>query len=641
VRATNRPCTVGEDGEGFKSDLSFMKTGNFCARLAVLPLALGYCSVGHAQALSGAVVPTLAEVVVTATRSETRADVVISDVTVITRAQIESGAGRTVSELLARQAGVQTSSNGGQGKTSSVYVRGTENRHVLLLVDGVRYGSSTSGTPNFDSIPLEMIERIEVLKGPASALYGSDAVGGVVQIFTRRGSAGFHPYASVSVGEGDRSELSTGFTGGTDRFTYALGLQTLEEKGFSATNPRVGSTATSGYNADRDGFAQNSVNASVDWRLTDQWKVDAKMLQSDGVNHYDGGTNPFDVRSESTTSMATLGVQGPALAGWKTRFEVANSTDKSSSLISTATSKFNTEQSQLSWQNHIDTSFGLLFAGIDSLDEKVSGTQTYKVNSRTTDSVFLGISGQQGSHSWQANTRQDKNSQFGTASTGLLSYGYRVTPDLRLHGSYGTSFKVPSFNALYWFDPNPAKFQGNPTTQPETGENTELGASLVLGAQLLSLTHYQNRIKGFITKQPVVANIPYVRIEGWTLALEGQVGAWEYRTALDVLDARNQTTGMKLVRRPDQQITASVDYPVGDWKLGASWLAASEAFENTANTQTLGGYGTVDVYAKKSMDKDWSLEGRVVNLGDKFYQTALGYNQPGRGAFVTLRFQPK
>jgi vitamin B12 transporter len=339
--------------------------------------------------------------------------------------------------------------------------------------------------------------------------------------------------------------------------------------------------------------------------------------------------------------MAQLGVQGPALAGWKTRFEIANSTDKSTSLTSTTTSKFNTDQSQLSWQNHIDTPVGLLFAGIDALEEKVSGTQAYTVSSRTTDSLFLGVSGQEGAHSWQANTRQDKNSQFGTASTGLLSYGYQITPDLRLHGSYGTSFKVPSFNKLYWLDPAKPSNNGNPTTQPETAENAEVGASLALGLQMLSLTHYQNRIKGFITTQPVVGNIPYVRIEGWTLALDGQVGAWEYRTALDILDARNESSGTKLVRRPDQQITASVDYPVGDWKWGASWLAASEAFENTANTQTLGGYGTVDVYAKKSVGKDWSLEGRVVNLGDKFYQTALGYNQSGRSAFVTLRFQPK
>jgi vitamin B12 transporter len=618
-----------------------MKTGNFCARLAVLPLALGVVGEVLAQAESGAAVPTLNEVVVTATRSETRADAVISDVVVITRAQIESGAGRTVSELLARQAGVQTSSNGGLGKTSSIYIRGTENRHVLLLVDGVRYGSSTSGTPNFDSIPLEMIERIEVLKGPASALYGSDAVGGVVQIFMRKGADGFHPYASVTAGEGDRSELSTGFTGGTDRFSYTLGVQTLDEKGFSATNSRLTTTATSGHNPDRDGVKQTSVNASVDFKLTDHWKVDSRILQSDGVSQYDNGTNSFNARLESTTSMGKVGVEGVVGDRWKTRLEAGNSTDKSTTLTSTATGKFNTEQMQLSWQNQIDTRLGLVFAGIDSLEEKVSGSQTYTVNSRTTDSLFVGLSGQEGAHSWQANTRQDKNSQFGTANTGLLSYGYRVTPDVRLHGSYGTSFKVPSFNTLYWFDPNPTKFQGNPTTQPEMGENAELGASVALGAQLLTLTHYQNRIKGFITKQPVVGNIPYVRIEGWSLTLEGQVGAWDYRTALDILDARNQATGMKLVRRPDQQITASVDYPVGAWKLGASWLAASESFENTANTQTLGGYGTVDVYAKKSMGKDWSLEGRVVNLGDKFYQTALGYNQAGRGAFVTLRFQPK
>ncbi|WP_244898414.1 TonB-dependent receptor domain-containing protein [Rhodoferax saidenbachensis] len=583
-------------------------------------------------------VAVLKDVVVTATRSETLANAVISDVTVVTRDDIEKGSGRSVSELLARMAGVQMASNGGLGKNSSIFIRGTETRHVLLLVDGVRYGSATSGTPNFDTIPLEMIERIEVLKGPASALYGSDAVGGVIQIFTRKGGTGFHPYASVTAGEADRAELSTGFTGGEEQFSYSLGVQTLEENGFSSTNRRIGGTATTGFNADRDGFSQKAVNASMGWKLTKDWKIDATGLQTEGVNHYDGGTNPFDVRTEFVTSVKKLGLQGQLTSAWKSRVEGAVSTDKATSLTSTSTSQFDTEQEQWSWQNEVATPLGLVFAGLDSLREKVSGTQAYAVSNRTTDSAFVGVSGDAGAHSWQANTRQDRNSQFGNANTGLLAYGYRVTPDLRLRGSYGTSFKVPSFNSLYWVS---SGFNGNPTTQPETGENAELGATLALGDQLLSLTHYQNRIKGFITTQPAVSNIPYVRIDGWTLALEGAVGAWDYRTSLDMLDARNEANGLKLIRRPDAQVTASASYAVGEWRLGASWLVASEAFDDAANTKPLGGYGTVDVHARKAVGKDWFVEGNVVNLGDKFYQTALGYNQPGRSAYITLRYQPK
>ena len=612
-----------------------MQSGIFRARSAVLPCVLSLAFPAFAQSDN---VPVLKEVVVTATRSETRADAVISDVTVITRDDIEKGSGRSVTELLARMAGVQMASNGGLGKNSSLFIRGTETRHVLLLVDGVRYGSSTTGTPNFDTIPLEMIERIEVLKGPASALYGSDAVGGVVQIFTRKGGEGFHPYASVTAGEADRAELSTGFTGGAEQFSYSLGVQTLEESGFSSTNRRIGGTATTGFNADRDGFSQKAVNASMGWKLTEDWKVDATGLQTEGVNHYDGGTNPYDVRTEFATAVRKLGLQGQLTSVWKSRVEAAVSTDKATSLTRTSASRFETEQEQWSWQNEVSTPLGLVFAGLDTLREKVSGSQAYTVSSRTTDSAFVGISGDAGAHSWQANTRQDRNSQFGNANTGLLAYGYRVTPDLRLRGSYGTSFKTPGFNTLYWVS---GTFNGNPTTQPETGENAELGATLALGDQLLSLTHYQTRIKGFITTQPVVSNIPYVRMEGWTLALEGAVGAWDYRASLDMLDARNEANGLKLIRRPDAQVTASASYAVGTWRLGASWLAASEAFENAANTQTLGGYGTVDVHASKAVGKDWSVEGRVINLGDKFYQTAMGYNQPGRSAYITLRYQPK
>lgn len=606
-----------------------MKIGISRARLSVLSLAVSGVLPALAQTESTS---ALKEVVVTATRSEMLADAVISDVTVITRDDIERGTGRTVTELIARVAGVQTSANGGLGKTSSIFIRGSESRHVLLLVDGMRYGSSTAGTPSFDTIALESIERIEVLKGPASALYGSDAVGGVIQIFTRKGTQGLHPYASVTAGEGDRGELTAGLTGGATNLTYAVGVQTLSEKGYSSTNPRV---AFGSFNPDRDGFSQNSANASLNWKIAEGWKLDVKAFGAEGTSQFDSGAGNFDVRNEFSTSVYGLGLSGRLMSHWTARLSAGNSADKSNSFTSTTPSSFNTAQDQWSWQNDVATPVGTVVVGFDSLKETVSGTTAYTVASRTTDSWFAGLNGSAGAHSWQVNARQDHNSQFGDATTGLAAYGFRWTPEFRVHTSYGTSFKAPSFNTLYF------PGFGNATTQPETGKNLELGAAYAMGSHQVSLTYYANRIQGFITLEPKVANVPLASIKGWTLAYEGEVDKLDYKVTLDTLDARNELTGLKLQRRADSQFTAQVNYASGPWKWGASLLAVGDTYDNAANTTVLGGYGTVDAYARYKVQKDWSVEGRVVNLGDKFYQTASGYNQIGRAAYLTVRYQPK
>jgi len=609
-----------------------MKTGIFSAHHCALSLVVAAAFPVMAQSVTDR---SLSEVVVTATRYESRAEDVLSDITVITRKDIESGTGRSLTELVSRLAGVNMASNGGLGKSSNLYIRGTESRHTLLLIDGVRYGAATLGTPNFEAIPIEMIERIEVLKGPASALYGSDAIGGVVQVFTRKGANGIRPYASVTVGEGDRSEIAAGLSGGEGPMTYALGVQSLSEKGFSATNSRA---AFGNFNADRDGFKQDSVHLSFDYKLTDNWKIDAKALQSNSVNQFDQSPNLVDVHSDNASNIVAAGVEGRLTGKWKSRFQASSSSDKSTSVSIATPSRFNTTQDQVGWTNQIDFPLGLVFAGWESLRESVDGTQAYSVNDRTTNSLLAGITGEFGNHSWQANARQDSNSQFGSASTGLVAYGYKVLPDLRVRASYGTTFKTPSFNTLYYVS---SSFKGNPTTQPEMGVNSEVGMTYAVGNQLFGLTYYSNRIKGFITTQPVVVNVPYARIEGWTLSHEGSAGSWRYYTSLDFLDARNELNNLKLARRPDMQLVSSGNYSAGAWKWGASLLAASESFDNAANTQTLGGYGTVDLYTQYALTKDWNLEGRLVNVGDKFYQTAYGFNQQGRAGYVTLRYLPK
>ena len=608
-----------------------MKIQKLRAPLAALPLAVLAALPSHAQTDTYAL---LKETVVTATRVETRTDAVLSEVVVIDAEVLERSTGRSLSEVLSRNAGLQMSANGGLGKQSGLFVRGTETRHVLLLVDGVRYGSSTAGSASLDNIPLGIIDRIEVLKGPASALYGSDAVGGVVQIFTKRGMKGFHPSASVTLGSFGHRAANAGLSGGTDTFTYALNVGTLRETGFSATNPKV---AFSGYNPDDDGFDQDSVSASMRWALAPGWSTDLQFTQADGTSEYDQGLNPFEVRSDATTRVAGWGLERKWSADSRTQLRLSRSDDHSISYTATSTSRFDTAQTQATVQHDWNTFAGNVIVGLESIKEAVSGTQAYAVNSRTTTAAFAGVQGQGGQHLWQANLRRDSNSQFGGATTGFASYGYQITPQLRPHIAYGTSFKMPSFNTLYWVSPT---FNGNPSTQPERGKNREVGVTYSSGLHDVKLTRFDNRVRGFITTQPVVTNVPRARMEGWSLGYTGSAGAWAWNANLELLDARNLANGLKLQRRSDEVLTANLDHRVGAWTWGASLLAQSDRFDNAANTLRLPGFATLDLHTGYRLAKDWSLNLRLNNLADKVYETARGYNQSGRAAYVTLNWRP-
>ena len=608
-----------------------MKTLSSRVQLAALPLAMLAAFPSHAQTDT---VAYLSETVVTATRVETRTDAVLSDVVVIEADTLEKSTGRTLSEVLSRSAGLQMSANGGLGKQSGLFVRGTESRHVLLLVDGVRYGSSTAGSASLDNIPLGIVERIEVLKGPASALYGSDAVGGVVQVFTKQGSQGFHPNASVTLGSFGHRAATGGLSGGTEAVTYALNFGTVREGGFSATNPDV---AFSGHNPDDDGFDQDSVSGSLRWAFAPRWSTNVHFTQADGTSQYDQGLGDFDVRSDATTRIAGWGLEHKWSADSRTQFKLARSDDRSTSFTTFDTGQFDTAQTQATLQHDLNTAVGNVIVGAESIKEEVSGTQAYAVNSRTTRAVFAGLHGQSGAHFWQANLRRDSNSQFGDATTGFASYGYQITPHWRPHVAYGTSFKMPSFNTLYYVSPF---FNGNPTTQPERGKNSEVGLTYSRGLHEVKLTRFDNRVRGFITTQPVVVNVPRARMEGWSLGYTGAVGNWTWNANLELLDARNEANQLKLQRRADETLTLALDRQSGAWTWGGSLLAVSDRFDNAANTVRLPGFATLDLYAAYQVQKDWSLNLRLNNLADKVYETAHGYNQPGRAAYLTLNWKP-
>jgi vitamin B12 transporter len=603
-----------------------MKTCVFSLRLAALPLALAAAFPSFAQT------PALSETTVTGTRTPTRVDSLVSDVVVIERADLEKLTGRTLPEILARTAGVQFASNGGRGKTSSVFIRGTESRHTILLIDGVRYGSATAGTPIWENMPLEAIERIEVLKGPGSSLYGSDGVGGVVQIFTRKGSEGFHPNAQVTVGSQGYRQAGAGVAGGQGALTYAVNLQSTRDKSFSATN----SAAQFGnFNPDRDPFDQQSINASLGWQLSPDWKIDLGALYSDGSSHFDDGPN-IDSQSNIRGQMLRAGVSGKFTPGWKSQLQISQSADTSNATVASfLPSDFKTTQNQMFWQNDVDTPIGVALFGVERLEQKVDSSTAYTIKARTISSAFVGLNGQSGSHSWQLNARRDRNSQFGGSTTGFAGYGYKLNEQWRVHLSHGTSFVAPSFNQLYF------PGFGTPTLLPERGRNTDIGITWSNAGQTVKLVHFDNKIRGFIPSGPFPANVPRARIEGWTLSYEGTVGALALRASLDAMEPRNAVTGRKLPRRSDTQATLGANYSVGAWKFGGTVLHGGDRFDDAANTFRIGGYTTVDLHVEYALSRDWAVQGQIRNLGDRDYQTVRGYNQPPRAAFVTLRWQPK
>lgn len=612
-----------------------MKTRISSLRLAALPLAMvsafSAAPIAFAQS-QAAQTPQLKEVVVTANRVQTRADDLLSDVVVIDRAAIEASSGRTLTEVLARNAGVQMTSNGGLGKNTGVFIRGTETRHTILLIDGVRFGSATTGAPSWDNIPLDMIDRIEVLKGPASALYGSEAVGGVVQVFMRKGVKGFSPYASLSLGTNSFAQVSAGVNGSDGALSYTIGVQKTQDKGFSATNSKA---AFGNYNADRDGFKQDAVNASVAYQINPNWKIDAGLLYADGMSQYDDGPTG-DTRTAVRTQTLRAGVEGKVLSNWKTQLRVSQATDNANAIEAAfLPSKFNTKQDQISWQNDIDTPLGVALVGVERLTQKVDSSTTYDVTERTVSSYFVGLNGASGSHSWQANVRRDSNSQFGDSNTWFAGYGYKINPAWRVNASYGTSFVAPSFNQLYYPD------FGTPTLQPEKGRNLDLGVTYSENGQTVKLVRFDNKIQGFITGTTKAESIPRARINGWTLSYNGNFGALNLRATADSLKPINELSGNQLPRRARNQVTLGADYTTGAWTFGGALLNVGSRFDNTKNTQSLDSYTTMDVFVNYAISKDLSLQTKVNNLANKSYESAYGFNQPGRSVFVTLRYAMK
>lgn len=589
----------------------------------------------------------LGTTVVTAARSETKLDETLADVTVITREQIENIApSHSLVDVLQRLGGGGISSNGGRGASQSIYMRGTNGGHTLLLVDGVRYGSASMGAPVLENIPLEQIERIELVKGPASALYGSDAIGGVIQIFTKRGDRqdkALNGSASATLGKHGHKSSSASLYGKQKGFDYQIGVSRLIDHGFSATNPHAGPY----YSADRDAFDQTATNIALGYQLHADWRIDTSFLNSEGRTFTDGdygGTaNTFvDLR----TQVSHLKLTGKITDAWTSKISLGASKDVQANWGSAwGDSRYETKQTEYKWENTVTTGAGIVMAGVERLEQKLASTTVYSSKDRTIDALFLGLNGGYANHTWQLNLRRDDNSQFGDFDTYGVAYGYALGGGVRMFASHGKSMRAPSFNDLYYFYASGSQYNGNPNLKPEEGHNNELGTEWSQHAHKLKVVAFDNRISNLIASLPSVgmSNVEgKTKLKGWSLDYGWAQAGWTFAASYSHLNAR-QANGLVPSRRAKHQASLNLEKKLGRWQLGGNALYVGRRFDSDANGDrvVMKSYATLDAYANYQVTPDWSVQARVANVTNRDYETAYGFNQLGRAAYVTLKWAPR
>ncbi len=591
----------------------------------------------------------LPTVVVTATRTAQSADESLASVTVIDRAYIEKKQILSVQGALLGVPGLNIGNTGGLGKESSVYMRGTDASHVLVLVDGVRMGSATSGTTAFQDLPIDQIERIEIVRGPRSSLYGSEAIGGVIQIFTRKGGGdGLKPFLTLGGGTYDTYKVSAGLAGGDGKGWFNFSGAELYTGGINSCLGRplaLGGGGCFTHEPDHDGYSNTSGSARAGYRFDNGVEIEGNLLQAAGENHYDGS---FVNRSETMQQVIGGRLRFSPLSFWDTTLRAGTSADQSTNYLNKAFySRFNTRRVTTTWQNDFTLAQDhLLTAGFDYYVDEVDSSEAFSATSRDDKAGFLQYQGVIMGHSLDLAVRQDSNQQFGGKTTGSAAWGYSFGEPLRLTASYGTAFKAPTFNELYW--PASPFFSGNPNLRPESSQSVEVGAKGKLAGANWAVNGYYTTIDDLIIPYDPVTFRPENINKAEIFGLETQVSArlWDIdiNANLSLVDPRNQGDGPDhgnvLPRRAQQMFQLDLDRAFGKFRVGLTVNQEGRRYDDPANTVRLRGFTTLGLCASYEVYKDVVLEGRASNLFNEHYQTAFLYNQMGTNLFLSLNWRP-
>mgnify|MGYP000868866913 CR=1 FL=1 len=618
----------------------------------ILSLAVALALLPAATAHAAAQATDLDTMVVTATRTAINAEDSNVPVQVIDRAVIERSQATSLVELLRGRAGINLANQGGPGKLSSVFLRGTESDHVLVLVDGVRIGSATAGMVMFQDLPLDQIERIEIVRGPRSSLYGSEAIGGVIQIFTRRGGddEGLRPNLSLGVGSNSLRQASAGIANRGERGWFLAQGAWQRTDGINSCRGTAEGWGAGCFadEPDRDGYRNTSVSLRGGTKVGERVELEGHAMVADAYNEYDGsifGGNEADNRQE---------VFGGRM-GWRpnqrtdVNVRIGRANDKAESHFrdhATGTrsfaSRIDTRRDTASVQGDFAVGDGqLLSAGVDWLRDKVTGSTAFTVRDRDNTGLFVAYQGGFGAHSLEASLRHDDNEQFGGHSTGSLGYGLKFGNGFRFTASAGTGFKVPTFNDLYY----PGGW-GNPELEPEESTTLNLGIAQYGKGWNWTFNAFQTDVDELIGYDVNFAllNVDEARIRGAELTGFMSLAGWDINAELSHIDPRNRSVGSNhdnwLPRRSRNTARVDVDRAFGAFRAGVSAFGSGARYDDAANFNRLGGYGTMDLRLEYAISEAWTLQARASNVFDREYETIAWYNQPGREYHLALRWRP-
>lgn len=597
---------------------------------------LGVGSTILAQAQIQPQAASLEPVFVTAARSPQRLSELFADITYIGPDEIAHAGGESLAELLARVPGVEIATNGGPGSTSSVFLRGANRGHTLVLIDGLRVGAASDGATPLEAIPLDEIDHIEIVRGPASSLYGADAIGGVIQVFTRRSEGALTANASAGYGTYRTGMATAGVSGGAagGKLRFALQAGARRSGGFNA----IGNPANFSYNPDRDGYRDDSASGNLAYRFAPEQELSAQFFRGRLNAQFDAGPG-FDDRTVTVLTAYSVASRNRLTSFWTSRLEAGEGDDDSLSETGFGPSRFKTRQRQYAWQSDFALPRGALSVGFERREERLASDAAFAVTARNTNAVVGVWQWRDGAQALQANLRRDDSSQFGARTTGALAYGYAFAGGFRASASYGTAFKAPTFNDLYY------PGFSNPELKPETAHNAEVALRYAKPGLTAGIVAYRNRVRDLIVFQCDASfncapqNVANATLEGLTMELGARVGDADLRASADLQRPEDDATGNLLPRRSRRHASVAVLRSWDALSVGVEWVAASARFDDAANTRRMGGYALVNLTAEYVLTVGWTLFARLDNALDKDYELAADYHTAGASVFAGVRYR--
>lgn len=603
--------------------------------LAMAILSILASAMAHAE--NATLQPTIE---VTATRVAETVDASLADVSVITRQDIEASSAPDLLELLRLQAGVDVARTGGAGQQTSVFLRGTNSNHVLVLIDGVRVASSNTGAFAFENLPIDAVERVEIVRGPRASYWGSDAIGGVIQIFTRKLDSA---HLAASYGSYKSSDGSVGYGAQSDAGGFSVQLGARHVGGFSASNPAAGPYV---YNPDDNGFQNHNIVAQGDYNLGTQ-KLSASIFRSEGTLSFDNG-DPGYGSSRTLDQAAGVNLQGPLADYWQQHLSIGSS--REDIVTPVFGNDYRSTREELSWTNDFTLSATQhLIAGLDYVhdygisNDTFGGTTLYS-ESRDNSGVFTGWRVADGAFDSDLSARYDHNSTFGSAFSGSAAAGWKFSDDLRLSASYGSAFRAPNLNELY----SPGYggyYAGNPLLDPERSRNGEIALQWhVNEANQIDVRAFSDRVHDLIDfsggSKSQAINIDHAAIDGAEITHTWHDSSWSWSNALTLQNPRDSDTDTQLLRRPKEKFSSIFEAALNE-HLHAGIEVLYSGRSDDVGGITLGSYALLNLRANYQLSQDFKLGARLENLTDKNYQLVYGYNTPGRSGYLTLSWEPR